>query len=373
VEPPVAVVERPAEARREEACAAGQVRNDDTSGHCCWPGQVWLASRGECAGAPRCPSGLERVGDDCLAACGVNERREGASCVCAAGMAQGVDTRGHCCWPGQFWVPSRSACGGVPSACPGGLRAEGERCVQPVVCPAGTVLIAGGDFAMGDGSEYSMAPRTVHVNTFCMDRTEVSVDAYRACVRSGGCATEPTPHRNVRGDGNLVCNWNRPNAESHPVNCVDWQQATTYCSSVGGRLPTEQEWEYAARGREGRVYAWGNAAPTGALANFCGDECASYAASSGFNGWTAYPGHHDEYAFTAPVDSMTAGATPDGLLHMTGNVWEWTSTVDGNNRVYRGGGWNANGPSWVRAASRFTPVPAFRSYDFGFRCARGVM
>lgn len=233
--------------------------------------------------------------------------------------------------------------------------------------------IEGGDFAMGDGSEHSMSPRTVHVNTFCMDRTEVSVEAYRACVRGGGCASEPYPHRNVRGDNNLFCNWNRPNAESHPVNCVDWQQATAYCSSVGARLPTEQEWEFAARGREGRVWAWGNEPPTGARANLLGDEGVSYAVSNGFSGWTAYPGHHDPYPLTAPVNSMPEGATPDGLLHMTGNVWEWTSTVDGNNRVYRGGSWNFNVPSVVRAASRSTFEPAGRNDYIGFRCARGAM
>ena len=233
--------------------------------------------------------------------------------------------------------------------------------------------IEGGDFAMGDGSEHSRARRTVHVNTFCMDRTEVSVEAYRACVTSGGCASEPDPHRNVQGDTHLLCNWNRPGAENHPVNCVDWQQATAYCSRVGGRLPTEEEWEFAARGREGRVWAWGNQPPTGARSNLCGDECLSYGVSSGFIGWAAYPRHHDAYAVTAPVSSMPEGATPDGLLHMTGNVSEWTSAADGTNRVYRGGGWDSSVRSWVRAASRNSFVPALRDGTVGFRCAREVM
>ena len=176
-------------------------------------------------------------------------------CECMAPFVEVVVEGVHRCRP--------------PPATPVGRR-EGLSSQPPVVqaaaptatgasgvCTAGMLRIEGGDFPMGDGSEHIRARRTVHVNTFCMDRTEVSVDAYCACVTRGGCASEPDPHRNVLADPHLDCNWNRPGAESHPVNCVNWQQATAFCCSVGGRLPTEEEWEYAARSREGRVWAWG--------------------------------------------------------------------------------------------------------------------
>ncbi len=243
--------------------------------------------------------------------------------------------------------------------------------VSVPACPSGMISIAGGDFTMGDAAAVDAPTRSAHVGSFCMDRTEVSVTSYRRCVTAGAC-TEPSPFQNVRGNYNMFCNWGRSGAETHPVNCVDWTQSTAYCMWAGGRLPTEEEWEYAARGREGRVWAWGNAGIDGTHANLCGDECSSYSTSSGFSEFAAYPGHHDEFAVTAPVDSLPAGATPEGLLNMTGNVLEWTSTVDGNKRVRRGGSWFDYVPSWVRAASRSANGPADRSHSIGFRCARGA-
>ena len=106
-----------------------------------------------------------------------------------------------------------------------------------------------------------------------MDLTEVTVAIYDACVRAGSCTRAGGP------DLDPFCNEGKPERANHPINCVDWNQAMTYCNYIGARLPTEPEWEYAARGSDGRKYPWGNTPPNAHLLNACGDECVSYAAS----------------------------------------------------------------------------------------------
>lgn len=197
-------------------------------------------------------------------------------------------------------------------------------------CPEGMVLITAGDL------------RGQRVESFCMDRTEVTVSAYGACPN---CSTPNTGDR---------CNWGRADRTDHPVNCVGWTQAEAFCRWRGGRLPTEFEWEYGAVGSDGRTYPWGNEAPSNQLC------------------WRS-----SENEGTCSVGSFPSGRSPFGLDDMSGNVWEWTSTVDRRDllRVYRGGGWSDSDrdPSWVRAAARDRDAPAYRSYVLGFRCARGVM
>jgi len=300
-------------------CEAGQVQNVDTEGHCCWPGQTWLLSRGACAGVPVCPSGTEALGSACVAACGANERREGLQCACVAGMSRSADTRGHCCWPGQFWEPSRSACTGAPTQCPSGLRADGDACVRPLVCPAGMVAIPGA------------AP-------FCLDRTEVTVAAYGTC---SGC-TAP----NTGG----ACNWGVAGRGDHPINCVGWNQAVAFCASRGARLPTEAESQLAAAGTDGREYPWGNVPPSDQLC---------------WSGEGARTG-------TCAVGSFPSGRSPYGAEDLSGNVCEWTSTSVGATRVYRGGGWSNDDAAGVCAASRGSDAPTARGNYLGFRCARGA-
>jgi formylglycine-generating enzyme required for sulfatase activity len=179
------------------------------------------------------------------------------------------------------------------------------------------------------------------------------------------------------------CNGGKADHGPHPVNCVDWTSAKAYCESRGARLPTEAEWEFAARGSIGRRYAWGDAAPSERRTNACGAECKRTFP----NVKTAYEGD-DGWVGTAPVGTYPLGATPEGLQDMTGNVWEWTSDCYGpyasgaqknpsieqdscRARVNRGGGWSSSAAG-LRASFRIGFEPAVRYNFVGFRCARGV-
>jgi formylglycine-generating enzyme len=161
----------------------------------------------------------------------------------------------HCCWPEQTWASSpsaRPACVGVP-VCPARATAHGETCYLPFADPVPMVAIPGGSFAMGESH------RKVTVAHFSLDTTEVTVGSYAACVASERCS--------VASLGNF-CNAGKPGNEAHPINCVDWNQAVAYCAATGKRLPTEEEWEWAARGGErGWTYAWGDDPPGD---QFCG-------------------------------------------------------------------------------------------------------
>jgi sulfatase modifying factor 1 len=271
--------------------------------------------------------------------------------TCAAGQEKSVDTRGHCCWPGQAWSETRSVCVGVPTqcpatkevsgescACPKGATPDGDRCVTPP-CPTGMVALEGGSFTMAERHD------AVTVQPFCMDVTEVTADAYGACVRAGSCFAEglacgPAATYGVSGKGN------------HPINCVDWEQSGLYCHAQGKRLPTEAEWEWAARGAsQGRTYPWGNAAPSSQLC------------------WSGVQKRDG----TCPVGSFPEGDAPGGIHDLAGNVWEWTSSdfdATGATRAFRGGSWFNFAPSAMHAALRSWLTPTLRGNVVGFRCAR---
>ncbi|MBM4359746.1 MAG: SUMF1/EgtB/PvdO family nonheme iron enzyme, partial [Deltaproteobacteria bacterium] len=168
--------------------------------------------------------------------------------------------------------------------------------------------------------------------------------AYAACVKAGKCTPAKT--------GGL-CNAGVAGREQHPINCVDWNQADAYCKAQGLRLPTEEEWEYAATGGDGRTYPWGNAAPSDQL---CWD------------GKGNDQGERNRRS-TCPVGSHPKGRSPFDLDDMSGNVWEWTSTQEGSARVSRGGGWGLVDPSHVRSANRVRLGPTDRDDNLGFRCA----
>lgn len=217
--------------------------------------------------------------------------------------------------------------------------------------PRDMVEIREGLFLMGSRmSEGSPEEHPMHeaaVAAFLLDRTEVRAGAYDECVRVGACSP-------MRGPS-FLCNIPESGRADHPANCVDFTQAEAYCRFAGKRLPSEREWEYAARGgSELRRYSWGEEPPDG--------ERACY-----------------NHRGTCAVGSFAPGAF--GLLDMSGNVWEWTSTwfgaypeehASGTHRVYRGGSFSRRFPKWLRNGLRNRFMPHEWSASLGIRCARTV-
>jgi formylglycine-generating enzyme required for sulfatase activity/serine/threonine protein kinase len=263
-------------------------------------------------------------------------------------------------------------------------------------CPAGMVPVPAGTFEMGspegEGDPDEHPQHAVTLSAYCIDKTEVTVVAYAACVAVAGCSAAPlTVHwtdysAEMAKRNNRWCNGkDRPD---HPINCVDWEQAAAYCRWKGERLPTEAEWEYVARGGDDRVHAWGNEPPSARRLNVCGSEClAAYQRNAiQVHGRSMHDGN-DGWETTAPVGSYPEGASPFGALDMAGNVWEWTADwygayakraetdprgpAAGTSRVSRGGGWATIDPNKARTADRAWLTPTTRDVDLGFRCARG--
>jgi formylglycine-generating enzyme required for sulfatase activity len=230
------------------------------------------------------------------------------------------------------------------------------------------VRVPAGDFFMGcnekvdtecDSDEKS--GRTMNLPAFTIDKTEVTVAQYQTCVEAGKC-TRP-------GTGGS-CNWDVSGRKEHPINCVDWNQAQAFCAWAGKRLPSEAEWEKAARGTDGRKYPWGNKGygEAGKVANIA-DETAKKQ-NSGMS-W-ALEGYNDGFYETAPVGSFPAGESLYHALDMIGNVWEWTADwYDGEKkyRSVRGGSW-LDRPRLARASYRLRDVPGYRDVSLGFRCAQ---
>lgn len=263
-------------------------------------------------------------------------------------------------------------------------------------CPEGMVRVAGGMFQMGSpdgtGNDSEHPQHAVTLSGYCIDTTEVTVNAYGACVAARGCsAASLTAQFSTRATYEEDLKFwsrhcNRSDRPDHPMNCVDWDQAAAFCKWAGKRLPTEAEWEYAARGNDGRVYPWGNEAPSAKRLNACGRECVAMKKDLSDNQWSAMYIANDGWETTAPVGSFPDGKSPFGALDMAGNVAEWTADRfhwysnaaatnplgnTGIDRVARGGGWSKEYAVHVRAAYRDLWGSQARSSTVGFRCARG--
>jgi formylglycine-generating enzyme required for sulfatase activity len=269
-------------------------------------------------------------------------------------------------------------------------------------CPKGTALIPAGTFTMGSADDLTNKPHDVKLGAYCIDLTEVTVAAYRRCATEARgaitCSAAPTTVHwsGLSADDALspstFCNAARSDSDAHPINCVDWDHANTYCHWAGGRLPKEAEWERAARGDDGRTYPWGDASPGPTLVNVCGSECRELGIRLGKPAWRIMYEANDGWETTAPVGTFPGGASPYGLLDMAGNVWEWVDScaryrgpgspapdaggpgdkapVDEDRCVNRGGGWHNDAPLHVSTAFRYRNGRTDRLNGLGFRCAR---
>ncbi len=254
------------------------------------------------------------------------------------------------------------------------------------------VLVPAGTFTMGVDSPEALAEcerlgtspcdrkdfadaapaHIVTLGAFYIDRYEVTNGRYAECVEAGACA-EPSSTKSYTRDSY----YGDPQYADHPVILVNWYDGQLYCGWRAARLPTEAEWEKAARGTDGRLYPWGNSFLLG-RANLCDRNCSFPWSDSE---------QDDGHADTAPVGSYTGGASPYGAEDMAGNVWEWVGDrygadyyllsppvnpegpSEGAFRVARGGAWFS--PAIAATASyRLANVPTAR-YHFvgGFRCA----
>jgi len=198
------------------------------------------------------------------------------------------------------------------------------------------------------------------VAPFLLDETEVTVAAYRECVVQGRCSPPSTGQ---------LCNWAQADRDDHPINCVDWMQAGSYCDWAGRRLPTQSEWNLAACGSDGRTYPWGDEA---------GSEQDCFGRGEKWEGLGGHAHIASPPLGTCPVRARVARSAA-GVIGMGGNVAEWTSTEESgsaalSNRVvqaglpwgWRPGPWDKRNPCEYGAAY----APWYRSSLLGFRCAR---
>lgn len=228
--------------------------------------------------------------------------------------------------------------------------------------PGGTFMM-GSPASVGEAQEHPQHPVTVAA--FRLDQTLITVNAYNECVRAGKCTAAGAEQRGTPGAGrdqDAFCNGAHPERGDHPINCVDFAQASAYCAKVGKRLPTEEEWEYAARSPDDRAYPWGSEAPGPQLC------------------WNRLRGEDYAHALgTCAVGAFPSGDSASGVKDMVGNVWVWTSSswkpaydapADDTARVVRGGGWRDTSPAEFRGANRNGSYVTDRVVNLGFRCAK---
>ncbi len=220
--------------------------------------------------------------------------------------------------------------------------------------------IRGGSFKMGSeeaGLSEDQGPvHAVTIESFELDVSEVTVEAYAKCVEANACLAPLKERLSTEPAAEAMCNFGHEKRSRQPVNCVSWDDAQRYCKWTGKRLPTEAEWEYAARGRAGRRYPWGKAVPA--------DQLCSRRRSNGIS---------------CEVGSFPAGNTPEGISDLAGNVSEWTESVycpyseptcRSTLRAHRGGSFYNDHEVDFRGTERRRAAPGTRHSSIGFRCAR---
>ncbi len=229
----------------------------------------------------------------------------------------------------------------------------------PTTDNAPMVYVPAGEFVMGSSILNEQPQHTVTLAEFWIDTYEMTNGAYKECVDAGDCrppaSTKSAQHATYYGD---------PAYANYPVNQVDWNDAAQYCQWAGKRLPTEAEWEKAARGTDARAFPWGNTWEPAYVNSLLNDL-------------------YD----TAAVGSYPAGASPYGALDMAGNVWEWVADwyaenyytqsptenppgpTTGEAKIVRGGGYGVYDAA-MRTSLRRDMLPDTRTTYIGFRCAR---
>jgi len=244
----------------------------------------------------------------------------------------------------------------IPILSPVELKVNSADDAEIVLIPAGEFLM-GSDQANDPYFWGAEAPQhTVTVDAFWIYRTEVTQSMYLKCDEENAC---PAP---VMINHPIAQQYENPRFDDYPVVMVTWQSALAYCQWAGGRLPTEAEWEKAARGTDGRLFPWGYNSNTDGLAN--------YSSSS-----------------PSPVGSYPAGSSPYGVYDMAGNVLEWVNDffeplyyqysplenpigpASGSRRVIRGGAFTQNGVDGLRTVARASLKPTDTNISVGFRCA----
>ena len=230
---------------------------------------------------------------------------------------------------------------------------------EPNVTESGGMIeVFSGNFIMGtnSGASDETPPHSVSLTRFWIDKYEVLVQDYQECVNVGKCSPAGL---------SAGCNTNYSDRANHPINCVDWNQAKAYCEWIQKRLPTEAEWEYSARGKDNRLYPWGDQVPNPTLLNY-----------------------NNLVGGTSAVGTFPLGVTYFNVHNMGGNVQEWTNDFysgdyyayspeknpkgpdDGTLRVVRGASWKLGILQEVLTATvRFAFVPTTIDNSLGFRCA----
>lgn len=254
----------------------------------------------------------------------------------------------------------------APASCAPGTHAEGANCVADAKpeatstavveapkppdtkpeapakpasrCPPEMVFVAGGNYKMGLLKVDAVVP------DLCMDKVETTAKEFETCVNDKKCT-----------DSFVTCapeaTYKKAGKEDHPMVCVDFKQAIDYCSYKGKRLPSDEEWEWAARGgTEARIYPWGNEAPKDQV---------------------CWSGGGTARTSTCSVNEHPSGASKDGLLGMAGNVFEWTTNKQDSrtkDRIGRGGSWRDGLTNLMRTDRPGKFEVTYRCGFLGIRC-----
>ena len=259
----------------------------------------------------------------------------------------------------------------TPALSPGDTQIRSADGMEMVYVPVGEFLMGSTD-ADKRADDDEKPQHIVYLDAYWIDKTEVTNAQYRRCVEAGVCQVPRVMEEHY---------WEEPSTygdlsmAEHPVVHVNWNDARTYCEWAGVRLPTDAEWEKAARGTDGLLYPWGSTFDDRRL-NFCDKRCV-YSV-----GVEADDGYHR----TAPVGNYPTGASPYGVLDMAGNAYEWVADWydaeyynrsptrnprgpdSGEYHVLRGGSWHGNARN-TRTTNRAYGHPPSTNYEVGFRCA----